>query len=154
MYDNPFHNFRSPIPNDLCTDSVLRHPWFWRRFFKVFTISAWRPSWSMDCDHFSNLLFPQPNEAPCEIWAKLAQRIQKSEPNEAPCEIWAKLAQRIQRRSHLKILTDRRTDWRTDGQWTKSDHYSSSWAYLRWAKNTQQDLLIFIIVMDGVKQTM
>ena len=30
----------------------------------------------------------------------------------------------------------RRTDGRTDGRRTKSDHNSSSWAELRWAKNT------------------
>ena len=29
-------------------------------------------------DHFSNLSFPQPKEAPYEIWAKLAQRLQRS----------------------------------------------------------------------------
>ena len=54
-------------------------------------------------NHFSNLSFPQPKEAPYEIWAKLAQQFQ---------------------RSHLKMLMDRRTD----GRQTKSDHYSSSWA--------------------------
>ena len=54
--------------------------------------------------HFSNLSFPQPKEDPYEICAKLAQ--------------W------LQRRSRLKMLTD---GW-TNGRWTKSDHYSSSWA--------------------------
>ena len=43
-----------------------------------------------DCNHFSNLLFLQPKEAPYEIWAKLTQ--------------W------LQRRSHLKMLMDGRTD--------------------------------------------
>ena len=39
MYDHYFSNFgRSPIPDYLCKDSVTRHPWFWRRFLKVFTI--------------------------------------------------------------------------------------------------------------------
>ena len=56
-------------------------------------IWACRPSWSTDHDHFSNLLFPQLKEAPHEIWAKLAQ--------------W------LQRRSRLKMLMDGRTD---DGQ--------------------------------------
>ena len=39
-YDNLFGNFgRSSVPNDLCTDSALRHPQFWRRrFSKGFTI--------------------------------------------------------------------------------------------------------------------
>ena len=53
-------------------------------------------SWSMDRDHFSNFSFPQPKEAPYEIRAKLAQG--------------------LQRRSRLKMLTDGRTDRRTDGR--------------------------------------
>ena len=36
-------------------------------------IWAWRPSWSTNHDHFSNLLFPLSKEAPYEIWAKLAR---------------------------------------------------------------------------------
>ena len=44
----------------------------------------------MDCDHFSNILFPHPKEAPYEIRAKLAQQ--------------------LQRRSRLKMLTDERSD--------------------------------------------
>ena len=35
-------------------------------------IWAWRPSWSTNRNHFSNLLFSLPKEAPYEIWAKLA----------------------------------------------------------------------------------
>ena len=86
-----------------------------KKIFKGFYhIWAWRPSWSTNRDHFSNLSFPHPKEAPYEIWAKLAQR--------------------LQRRSRLKMLTDGRTDARTDGRRTKSDHNSSSWAELRWAK--------------------
>ena len=40
MYDHYFSNFgRLPVPNDLCKDSAIRHPRFWRRrFLKVFTI--------------------------------------------------------------------------------------------------------------------
>ena len=39
MYNHYFGNFgRPPIPDDLCKDSAPRHPWFWRRFLKVFTI--------------------------------------------------------------------------------------------------------------------
>ena len=75
-YDIYFSNFgRPPVPDDLWKDSLRRHPRFWRRrFFKGFYhIWAWRPSWSMDRDHFSNFSFPQPKEAPYEIWAKLAQ---------------------------------------------------------------------------------
>ena len=38
-YDNLFSNFgRSPVPDDLCTDSAPRHPRFCRRFLKGFTI--------------------------------------------------------------------------------------------------------------------
>ena len=50
--------------------------------------------WSTGRNHFSNLSFPQPKEAPYEIWAKLAQG--------------------LQRRSRLKMLTDGRTHGRTD----------------------------------------
>ena len=39
MYDHYFSNFgRPPVPDDLCKDSVTRHPGFWRRFLKVFII--------------------------------------------------------------------------------------------------------------------
>ena len=49
-----------------------------KKSFKGFYhIWAWRPSWSTNCDHFSNLLFPLPKETPYEIWAKLAQRLQR-----------------------------------------------------------------------------
>ena len=42
-----------------------------KKIFKGFYhIWAWQPSWSMDRDHFSNLSFPQPKEAPYEILAK------------------------------------------------------------------------------------
>ena len=47
------------------------------KIFKGFYhIWAWRPTWSTSRDHLSNLSFPQPKEAPYEIWAKLAQRLQ------------------------------------------------------------------------------
>ena len=79
-YNNSFSNFgRPPVPDDSCKGSAPRHSWFWRRrFLKVFYhIWAWRPSWSTDHDHFSNLSFPHPKEASYEIWAKLAQRLQR-----------------------------------------------------------------------------
>ena len=39
MYDHYFSNFgRSHVPNDICKDSATRHPRFWRRFLKFFTI--------------------------------------------------------------------------------------------------------------------
>ena len=77
LYDHYFSNFgRPPCPR-----------WFKQRFSpkassvleeKIFEgfyhIWAWRPSWSINCDHFSNLSFPQPKEAPYEICARLAQR--------------------------------------------------------------------------------
>ena len=48
-----------------------------KKIFKGFYhIWAWRPPWSTNHDHFSNLLFPLSKEAPYEIWAKLAQRLQ------------------------------------------------------------------------------
>ena len=78
-----------------------------------------------NCYHFSNFSFPHPKEAPYEIWAKLAQR--------------------LQRRSRLKMLMDWQTDTRTDGRRTKSDHNSSSWAELRWANKKQEQILYFQI---------
>ena len=49
-----------------------------KKIFKGFYhIWAWRPSWSTNRDRFSNLLFPLSKEAPYEIWAKLAQRLQR-----------------------------------------------------------------------------
>ena len=80
IYKIYFSNLgRPPVPNDLCKDSAPRHPRFWRRrFFKCFYhIWTWRLPWSMTCDHFSNLSFPQPKEAPYEICAKLALRLQR-----------------------------------------------------------------------------
>ena len=40
MYDDHFSNFgRSLVPDNLCKDSAIRHPRFWRsKFLKVFTI--------------------------------------------------------------------------------------------------------------------
>ena len=79
IYNNYFSNFgRPPIPDDLCKGSAPRHPLFWRSILKGFYhIWAWQPSWSMDHNHFSNLSFPQPKEAPHDIWATLAQRLQR-----------------------------------------------------------------------------
>ena len=54
---------------------------------------------SMDRDRFSNLSFPYPKEAPYEIWAKLAQQ--------------------LQRRNRLKMLTDRHTDGQMDEKWSQ-----------------------------------
>ena len=66
-----------------------------KKIFKGFYhIWAWRPSWSMDRNHFSNLSFPKTKEAPYEIWAKLAQG--------------------LRRISRLKMLTDGQTHGRTD----------------------------------------
>ena len=85
-YDKSYNNFGRPlVPDDSCKDSAPRHPRLWRRFLKVFTIYVHGGHLgSTDHDHFSNLSFPHPKEAPHEIWAKLAQR--------------------LQRRSHLKML--------------------------------------------------
>ena len=97
MYDYHFSNFgRPPVPDDLCNDSAPRHPLFWRkRFLKVFIIYGdGSHLGSTDHDHFSNFSLPKPQEAPYEIWTKLAQR--------------------LQRRCRLKMLTDGRTDARTD----------------------------------------
>ena len=40
-------------------------------FKGFYHIWAWRPSWSINHDHFSNLSFPQPKEAPYEICEKI-----------------------------------------------------------------------------------
>ena len=69
-------------------------------FKGFYHIWAWRPSYSMDCDHFKYLSFPKPKEAPYEIWPKLAQQL-------------------LQRRCHLKMLTDGHTDGQTtDKKWS------------------------------------
>ena len=80
MYDHYFSYFGRPrIPDNLCKDSATRHPWFWKKIFKGFYhIWAWRPSWSMNGNHFSNFSFPCPREAPNEIWGTLVQRLQRS----------------------------------------------------------------------------
>ena len=112
MNHHYFSNFgRPPVPDDLCKDSALRHPRFWRRrFLKGFHhIWAWRPSWSTDRDHFSNFSFLQTKKAPYKIWAKLAQGLQR------------RLFENVNGRSGA------RADSLTGGR-TKSDHYSSSWA--------------------------
>ena len=80
MYDHHFSKCgRPPVPDNLWKDSAKRHPWFWRRrFFKGFYHRwAWWSSWSMDGNYFSNLSFTCPREAPNEIWATLAQRLQR-----------------------------------------------------------------------------
>ena len=98
-----------------------------KKIFKgSYYIWAWRPSWSTDRDHFSNFSFPHPKEASYEILAKLAQR--------------------LQRRSRLKMIRD----GRTDGRRTKSDHNSSSWAELRWAKNIRKTLRLALPSLSEV----
>ena len=80
MYDHYFSNFgRPPYPRwFMQTFSPKASSVLEKKIFKGFYhIWAWRPSWSMNRDHFSNLLFPLPKEAPYEIWAKLAQRLQR-----------------------------------------------------------------------------
>ena len=44
MYDHYFSNFgSSPVPEDICKDSAIRHARFWRRrFLKVFPIQMHR----------------------------------------------------------------------------------------------------------------
>ena len=95
-FSHHFSNFGRPlVPNDLCKDSAQRHPWFWRRrLYKVFTIYGHGGHLKSTVhNHFSNLLIPQLKEAPYDIWAKLAQQ--------------------LQRKSRLNMLTD---GWMDDGQ--------------------------------------
>ena len=79
MYDHYFSNFGRPRPRwFMHTFSPKASLVLEKKIFKGFYhIWAWRPSWSMNRDHFSNLLFPLSKEAPYEIWAKLAQRLQR-----------------------------------------------------------------------------
>ena len=79
LYDHYFSNFgRPPVPDDLSRFSPKASSVLVEKIFKGFYhIWALRPSWSMNHDHFSNLSFPQPKEAPYEICAKLASRLQR-----------------------------------------------------------------------------
>ena len=47
MYDHYFSNFgKPPVSDDICQDSAIRHPRFWRtRFLKVFPIQMHRDGW-------------------------------------------------------------------------------------------------------------
>ena len=81
MYNNNFSNFLPDLSSPMICAKI--HPEassaLEKKIFKGFYhIWAWRPSWSMDRDHFSNLSFPQPKVAPHEIWTTLAQRLQRS----------------------------------------------------------------------------
>ena len=87
VYEFYFSNFgRPPVPYGLCKDSVPKHLRFWRRFLKVFTIYG----------HGSHL---------GQRAATILAIFHSPQPKEAPYEIWAKLAQRLQRRSRLKFWT-------------------------------------------------
>ena len=88
VYDNLFSNFgRSPVPDDLCTDSAPRHHLFWRRrYLKGFTIYG----------HGGHL----------GQWTATILAIFRSpQLKKAQYEIWANLAQWLQRRSNLKFST-------------------------------------------------
>ena len=57
-----------PVPDDLSKDSAKASLVLEEKIFKGFYhICTWRPSWSKNRNHFSNLSFPQPKEAPYEI---------------------------------------------------------------------------------------
>ena len=90
MFDHHFSNFgRPPVPDDLCKDSAPKASSVLEKIFKGFYhIWAWWPSWLMNCDHFSNLSFPCPKEAPHEIWATLAQRLQRRSLNFSHINVW------------------------------------------------------------------
>ena len=108
MYDHYFSNFgRPPLPDDLCKDSATRHPWFWRRFLIVFTIYGHGGHLGQKTTTILAIL-GSPN---------LRRLHMKLEQN------WA---QGIQRRGRVKMLMEGWTDAQMDGQWMKSDHYSSS----------------------------
>ena len=102
MYNDYFSNFgRPPVPDDLCKDSAIRYPRFWRRrFLKVFTIYG-------HGDQF------------CQWTATILAIFCSPPPKEAPYKFLAKLAQGLQRRSFENV------NGQTDAL-KKSDHYSSS----------------------------
>ena len=120
MYDNSFSNFgRPPVPNDSCKGSAPRRSQFWRSsFLKVFTIYG--------------------------RGGHLGQRT---------VTILAIFHSPTLRRLHMKFeqnwLSGFRGEviwkcWRTDRRRTKSDHNSSSWAELRWAKKHPPYLELYI----------
>ena len=65
MYDHYFSNFGRPSPPPSPMIYTMIQPQgilgSGEEIFKGFYHTrAWRPSWSTDRDHFSNLSFPQP----------------------------------------------------------------------------------------------
>ena len=78
-YDNSFSNVgRPPVPDDSCKGSAQRHSRFWRRrFLKVFTIYGRGGHLGQRTATILAISFPHPKEAPYEILAKLAQRLQR-----------------------------------------------------------------------------
>ena len=87
-YDNSFSNVgRPPVPDDSRKGSAPRYSRFWRRrFLKVFTIYG-------RGGHLG------------QRTATILAIFRSPHPKKAPYEIWAKLAQRLQRRSCLKFWT-------------------------------------------------
>ena len=109
MYNNYFSNFSRPlVPDDLCKESALRHPRFWRRrFLKVFTTYGHGGHLGQRTAT-SLVIFRSPN---------LRRLHMKFEQN------WLSGF-----REEVVWNVNGRTDAWTDGRRTKSDHYSSSWA--------------------------
>ena len=86
-----------------------------KKLFKSFNhIWAWRPSWSTNRDHFSNLLFPLTKEAPYEIWAKVAQRLQRR----SCLKFWTFFPYKCIRKQNWPL------PWK--GQMSMYDHYFSN----------------------------
>ena len=83
MYDHYFSNFgRWFMQRFSHKASLVLEKKIFKGFYHIW---AWRPSLTIDSNHFSKLSFPWPREALNEIWAILTQS--------------------LQRRSHLKFST-------------------------------------------------
>ena len=80
-YDHHFIHFgRPPVPDDLCKDSALRHPLFWRRrFLKVFITyghGSHLGQWIVTI--LAIYHYPAPRRLHMKFEQHLAQRLQRS----------------------------------------------------------------------------
>ena len=66
--------FRGDVQNMTSTSFPNKCKKIFKGFYNIW---AWRSSWPMDRNCFSNLSLSSPKEAPLETWATLAQRLQR-----------------------------------------------------------------------------
>ena len=110
MYNNYFSNFGRPlVSDDWCKDTAPRLLWFWRRrFLNVFNIYGHGGHLGQRTATVLAIFYPPPPPPPPP---------QTQQPKRALYEIYAKLAQRLQKRSRLKMLT----------RWAKKSGTCLSW---------------------------